>query len=280
MTKKERIQLYTEAAACVVFGFFILKSAVEGSYLLYVTPRIKPWLIFTAAIMFLWSFSAFKSSAESHYPLSPASVFVLLIPLVLMLLPLEKTGIDKLSFAGSPAFSARSAPPALAETMNPFLNPPAKNKGFSVQKEEIDEDALLQKTPKSYTKLKGYDAENRSISADNEDFLDWTDAVYKYPEDFDGWHIEITGMIFYDSQFMNENEFIPARLLMVCCAADLVPYGLICQYDNAHNLEKGKWVTVNGTLSVGSYHGNPEPQILVESITQAERAEEYVYPSR
>ena len=63
MTKKERIQLYTEAAACTVFGFFILKSAVEGGYLLYVTPRIKPWLIFTAAVMFLWSFSAFKSSA-------------------------------------------------------------------------------------------------------------------------------------------------------------------------------------------------------------------------
>ncbi|WP_428770636.1 TIGR03943 family protein [Treponema sp. HNW] len=280
MTKKERVQLYTEAAACAVFGFFLLKSVIAGGYLVYVTPRIKPWLIFTAAIMFLWSFSAFKSSKEAHYPLSAASVFVLLIPLVLMLLPLEKTGIDKVSFAGSPAFSSRSAPPALAETMNPFLNPPAENKAFPVQKKEIDEDSLLQKKPKPYTKLAGYDAENRSITVHNDDFLDWTDAVYKHPADFDGWHIEITGMIFYDSQFMKENEFIPARLLMVCCAADLVPYGLICRYDNAHNLEKGKWVTVSGTLSVGTYHGNPEPQILVESISPAERAEEYVYPRR
>ena len=197
-----------------------------------------------------------------------------------MLLPLEKSGIENLSFAGSPAFSSRTAPSGLADTFNPFFNPPSENKESSVQKNEIADASLLQNTPKTYTKLKGYDAENRSIIADNEDFLDWTDAVYKDPFDFEGWRIEITGMVFYDSQFMEENEFIPARLLMVCCAADLVPYGLICRYDDAHNLEKGEWVTVHGTLSVGTYHGNPEPHILVESITPAEHSEEYVYPRR
>ena len=76
----------------------------------------------------------------------------------------------------------------------------------------------------------------------------------------------------------SETEFIPARLLMVCCAADLVPYGLVCRYDKISELENGTWLTVTGTLAVRDYRGSPEPQIDVEKLEPAEAVDAYLYP--
>ena len=102
--------------------------------------------------------------------------------------------------------------------------------------------------------------------------------IYKYPFEFEDYRITVTGMMFHDPQFMGEQEFIPARLLMVCCAADLIPYGLVCRYNGVDTLEKGEWLSVTGKIVVGEYHGNPEAQVQVESITKAQPFDAYVYP--
>ena len=41
--------------------------------------------------------------------------------------------------------------------------------------------------------------------------------------------ITMTGFVYHDSKFMSDNEFIPARLVMSCCVADVVPGGIICK---------------------------------------------------
>ncbi|WP_408647987.1 TIGR03943 family putative permease subunit [Vallitalea guaymasensis] len=39
--------------------------------------------------------------------------------------------------------------------------------------------------------------------------------------------MEVIGLVFKDNKEFKDNEFVPARLLMVCCATDMVP---ICFY--------------------------------------------------
>ena len=276
VTKKCRVQLCIEAAACMLFSLLLLKMIFAEDYLLYVTPRMKPWLIFTALIMLFWTFSALKSLSETNYTLAPTSVFGLLIPFVLLLLPANQIDITKLSFTGSSAFSSRTAGQPNTASANPFLTPQTEvsEDGAAL----IDGSGIYNQTEKTYTKLKGYDAENRTITVGDDDFLAWVDAVYKNPADFENWNIQITGTVFYDERFMKEDEFVPARLLMVCCAADLVPYGLICRYEKANELENGAWFSVKGRIALGEYHGNPEPQVVVESLVQAAAINKYIYP--
>lgn len=78
---------------------------------------------------------------------------------------------------------------------------------------------------------------------------------------------------------MESNEFVPARLLMWCCSADLSPCGIICESEKAPELEEDTWVNVTGVIHIGKYQGEDEPQIHVTSVSPADKPkEEYVYP--
>jgi putative membrane protein len=74
------------------------------------------------------------------------------------------------------------------------------------------------------------------------------------------------------------DEFVPARLGMACCVADLVPYGMLCKYDKADELQVDAWVTVEGVIEKGVYDGWIEPQIAVTGVTPADEAAGYIYP--
>ena len=65
---------------------------------------------------------------------------------------------------------------------------------------------------------------------------------------------------------------------MVCCAADLAGYGLICEYDNRSELKDNEWIIVTGTIKKGSYQGADIPILTEVKIEKAEAPkEEYIY---
>ncbi|MPW24949.1 hypothetical protein GC105_03995 [Alkalibaculum sp. M08DMB] len=68
-----------------------------------------------------------------------------------------------------------------------------------------------------------------------------------------------------------DNEFIPDRMMMCCCVADLIPVGVICKYDKVSELKVDTWVTVEGVIHIGQYMGYDEPQIKVTKISPAEK---------
>ena len=135
--------------------------------------------------------------------------------------------------------------------------------------------------------LHGLDEKNKTITVANDDFGLWLAEIYENMEKYKGYRITMTGFVFKDPEILTgglaENQFIPARLMMACCVADLVPCGLICQYDGASELKADSWVTVEGTLYIGKYQYDDgeecdDPQISVTKITPAEAVEGYVYP--
>ena len=292
MTKRFTLQPMIEAAGCALFGFYILKLCLTNEFLFYLTPRMKPWLIFTACVMFAWALSAAKTAFEAdHYHVNLTSVFVLLIPLMLLLLPRKNVSIGDLSYAPQSGFSQGGySAQKVPKTGNPFLTPQKDaadasagtapgSGGFPVQRKDDDmQNAQSTQNAASEITLPGLDSAHKTIRISDEDFLQWVDALYKHPHQFEGYRISVKGMTFHDSRFMSKTEFIPARLLMVCCAADLVPYGLVCRYDKISELENGAWLTVTGTLAVRDYRGSPEPQIDVEKLEPAEAADAYLYP--
>jgi putative membrane protein len=130
--------------------------------------------------------------------------------------------------------------------------------------------------------LPGLNEKNKRITVSNDDFSFWLATLYEDMEKYKGYTISMTGFVFRDPEIMAKNEFVPARLMMSCCAADLSPAGVFCEYDKAAGLTENSWVTVEGTLIIGQYEYEgekyDEPRIAVTKITPASKVEDYVYP--
>ncbi|OPJ59569.1 TIGR03943 family putative permease subunit [Clostridium oryzae] len=106
--------------------------------------------------------------------------------------------------------------------------------------------------------------------------------IYGKPKKYIGKTIQIKGFIYHDKQ-LAKNQFMIARLLMVCCAADTEIDGVICTYDKASFLTENAWMTVTGKLNYKKikYYGETSlmPVIEVNKLSLAKKPKhKYVYP--
>ncbi len=85
------------------------------------------------------------------------------------------------------------------------------------------------------------------------------------PEDFEGSSATITGTVYRDKR-LSADSFYCYRLLMVCCAADATPAGVIVKCPEASNLKKGTWVKVHGKVGFTEVEGEKWASILAAKV--------------
>lgn len=129
--------------------------------------------------------------------------------------------------------------------------------------------------------LPGFDEKLKTITVSNDDFGFWTSEISMNPQKYVDYKIKLTGFVYKDPDFYQEDEFMTSRLLMTCCVADLSTVGLICRYDKASQLKSDSWVTVEGTLCTTEYEYNNQiyydPFVSVTNIQPAQEVTGYVY---
>lgn len=101
----------------------------------------------------------------------------------------------------------------------------------------------------STTAAQPFDSSPDFIRVSDEDYMKWYTDACDHPEKYDGKTIKIKGVVFRMDGFA-ANEFVPARMSMVCCAADMAAYGFICRYDAAPALKNDQWVYVTAKIKV------------------------------
>jgi putative membrane protein len=272
----------------------MLYLASSGKYLSYVTPRMEPYLYFTAIVMGIWALAGLGRMFRPQYKIRSAHCFVLAIPILLLLLPHTPLSAADLSgnYIGGNTFSKQSGQssystpqkqsPAGGSDSNASSG--ASNDSAQSGAGSADDPSAATPPPKneSSAALPGLDAAHKKITVSNDDFSLWLSEFYMNMEKYEGYTVVMTGFVFKDSKMLKEDEFVPARLMMSCCVADLAPAGLLCKYDKASELEAKSWVTVEGALFIGQYEYDgekyEEPQINVTKITPAEAVEGYIYP--
>ena len=188
----------------------------------------------------------------------------------------------------SPQSTAAPSVPATAESSEPVESPETEEPPAATPQPDIaDSAADAENFDGTYettdflgnaTTLHGYDAANRHITISDAEFYTWMDVIWANPADYDGWTLTVTGEVDKSSREMDTDEFIPARLIMTCCAADLTPCGFVCKWAQADTLATGTWVTVTGTLYQRQYADHSEPQLQVQSVVSAAPVEGYLYP--
>lgn len=269
--QKVNLQVFLESLCCLAFTLLLVYLVKSGKYLSYVTPRMKPYLYFSAIVMGIWTVALMGRMFQLQYKVRSMHCLVLAIPILLVLLPHAPLGVSDVNEQYSVGGS---------------LSNPKESKQTVKEIEQENPESSTVNTPavseNAVNNLPGLDAKNSKITVSNEDFAVWLAELDANLSLYEGYTIEMTGFVFNQFDVPKENEFIVSRLAMTCCIADLSSTGVRCIYDKASELESETWVTVEGTISIGEYSvaniTMEEPIINVNSIKPAKPVEEYIYP--
>jgi putative membrane protein len=124
--------------------------------------------------------------------------------------------------------------------------------------------------------------ESKEIVLNEKNFFTFLNGINDDPTKFKNYKITLTGFLYKDAT-IKPNQFVIARMLMVCCAADTQIIGFLCDY-NGQNLEKDAWVQITGVLDATNYTDSSSkensliPLIKVESIKKINTpTSKYVY---
>lgn len=108
-------------------------------------------------------------------------------------------------------------------------------------------------------------------------FADWFFDTYAHLDDFTGKRYQYLAQVYSMDDF-KANQFLAGRNFMVCCAADLAGYGIICESDQRNALADQEWITVTGTISSYEYNGHSVPMLTNVSFTRTAAPEVgYIY---
>lgn len=134
---------------------------------------------------------------------------------------------------------------------------------------EIPQDMLEEDLP--------YDLNAEVIQIKPEDYGIWFMDCMDNPERYEGKTVEFTAMVLKRRQ-MPEDVFIPGRMAMTCCEADMTFLGFICHSPEAKALTTKDWVKVRAEVAVEyqkDYQGEG-PVLMAKSIARTGAIEDVV----
>ena len=259
------------------FSLFFFSLVHSGDVQLYVHPRMVPFIKFGILAMGLISMFSLKElfKPRSKFKIVPYLLF--LIPLSLaFFIPATPMDPSAMSF-GDIKLNRQIATDT--SSVNTGAGGIEEKSSDTAPKMEVTSAnfaalaALANKPDDRSLKLR-----NNMIVPNDTNFYRWLNELYANMGTYQGKKIQVTGFVFKDKT-TKDNEFVPARMMMTCCTADLQVVGMLCRYDKAKALKKDAWVKVAGTIEVIDFKGEKIPIIVVDNVEVTEKPKnDYVYP--
>lgn len=116
--------------------------------------------------------------------------------------------------------------------------------------------------------------------ADARDILDWLRAFEQKdaPETLEGSKANVIGFTYHDDQLGDDQVWI-SRYVMVCCAADAFPVGMVVDWQDAGELENNVWVQVQGSIKNITIDDVKIPALQAEQVDLIPTPEQpYIFP--
>ncbi|MGB6068783.1 MAG: TIGR03943 family protein [Desulfomonilaceae bacterium] len=85
------------------------------------------------------------------------------------------------------------------------------------------------------------------------------------PDRFQGSHTALVGIVHRDKRLPGASFFC-YRLVMVCCAADATPAGVIVEWPESRKLKTGTWVKVGGRVTMTQFEAGDYPAIMADKV--------------
>ncbi|MGE4354194.1 MAG: TIGR03943 family protein [Oscillospiraceae bacterium] len=282
--------------ALLLFGFaaFFLHTVITGSVNQYVHPRIIPYLIFAAIVMDVIAvlslgklFTPYQKMAKGTWGL-----LFFAVPLLMAFTLSPESLSASTGTIGDVQLSMSGMTSKSDEIVQESTSPEPSAAGNTAQNEAGQEsespensDGTIPNAGTAETAPNEEEEENGDASLqsdilvmDSSNYYECLCDIYADMDKYEGMPVEVTGFVFRDSSF-SDDEFVPARLLMVCCAADMETVGPLCRYDKALELESDSWVKVSGTIEKIQFDGETIPCIAAQDVEPVNKPNDaYVYP--
>lgn len=148
------------------------------------------------------------------------------------------------------------------------LNPQAEMI-FEDEEGEIEQEVLEEDLP--------YDMKADVIKINPEDYGIWYIDALDKEDRYEDKVVEFTAMVLKSPEFP-KNYFVPGRMAMTCCEADMTFLGFVCKAREARLLETGKWVKVRAKMAYEFWqdYDGVGPVLYAESVEPAEEIKEIV----
>ena len=299
---KQNTRLYDMMQAITLFGFtlYFVGVVVSGSVYRYVHERQIPMLLFSAAVFCMIGILKLKNAVQKpqrrtsfvttedsravrNRPNTDArrgaagtagvlSLAVFAIALIGMSAVLgAEVSFSQFAYTGSLgessiASSIVTEPPLAADSSGADAPPAAAGET------PFNAADILLAAPKMLS-------EDGCILMNDDTFTQWLTELYTNPDAWVGKKITATGSVWKDGELFEKDEFALARMMMVCCAADMQPVGILAQWNDVPALTDGEWIEVTGTLLKKPYKDSFDPLIIVQTIKKVDAPQQaYLYP--
>lgn len=263
------LQVFAEILCYILFSVLIAYLIISGKYLSYVTPRTRPYLIFSIVVMFFWIVFALKNLFKAQYKKHIAHCFVVLVPLLLLILPHGTyTSTSGNTYLANTAKLKAQNEQIYGQPSVPALDPNLP-----------DDEYVAQTVFSGNISLHGYNKDAKTITISDDDYFLWISELITYPETFDGFTLRLKGFVYRDDSFAN-GTFMPSRMVMMCCVADAMPGGLVTYYSGSDALEDYSWVQVTGKAVLSeTLNKDGFPQLVIQnvSVEPAQATDMFVY---
>lgn len=134
---------------------------------------------------------------------------------------------------------------------------------------EIEQEMLEEELP--------YDVKEDVIKLSPDAYGIWYIDALDKEDRYSGKIVEFTAMVLKTPEFP-KNYFVPGRMAMTCCEADMTFLGFICKAREARTLETGQWVTVRAEIKYEFWQDYDDvgPVLYAESVVPAKEIKEIV----
>ncbi len=148
------------------------------------------------------------------------------------------------------------------------LNPQAEMI-FEDAEGEIEQEVLEEDLP--------YDVKADVIEISPDAYGIWYIDALDKEDRYEDKVVEFTAMVLKSPEFP-KNYFVPGRMAMTCCEADMTYHGFICKAREARSLETGKWVKVRAKIAYEFWqdYDGVGPVLYAESVEPAQEIKQIV----
>lgn len=94
-----------------------------------------------------------------------------------------------------------------------------------------------------------YDLKQDTIQLNDEQFAIWYMDSLDHPERYVGKTLEFIAQVMIPKKFA-KGYFVPGRMAMTCCAADMTFLGFACEYNAIGTLKEKQWIKVRAKAAL------------------------------
>lgn len=276
MKKKIRFEYFLQAAILFGFALYFTGTIVTGTVYRYVHERHVPMLLLSAAALMLlgivkWRQAVtavsgrmiFQSASASRQTADETRPQVHTFRRILFALTRYRNLLGPAVFAAALIGMLAAAGTNLRFSQFAYSDSLGESSAVSAAPITVPQPLLVQ---------------DGRIIMDDVHFSAWISELYTKLDLWVGTKITASGSVWKDGDLFASDEFALARMMMVCCAADLQPVGILAKWDEHQTLTDGEWVEITGTIAKTPYKDRFDPLIIVESVKKiTPPQQEYVY---